>query len=73
MGVLFVLQTELFYDCRGKNKAEAFMNLKVQNENKNKHGVSKWECKLSIILSYKVTEHLPHAEVHQKCLELWQL
>lgn len=35
MNVLFVLQTEPFYDCRGKNKAEAFMNLEVQDENKN--------------------------------------
>lgn len=35
MDVLFVLQTEPFYGCRGKNKAEAFMNLKVQDKNKN--------------------------------------
>lgn len=46
MDVLFVLQTELFYDCRGKNKSEAFMNLKVQDENKNYHSVLKWDQEL---------------------------
>lgn len=70
MNVLFVLQTEPFYDCRGKNKAEAFMNLEVQDENKNQHGVLKRECKLYIIPSYRATEPFPPAKVHQEFLKL---